>query len=458
MSYTDKGEPFVAAAQQNLQERLIVMCSRCQVKMRVTRRMAGQVVRCLSCSQDIQIPELHEEVAVSQSASLGQSAYMDELEAERNADRIAGRRRQKKAASRHRRKDGLVTALVVLVILAGVGLIVHRSIKKTTEPEVVPETPIQDIDPPAIDLSVGSPPIAVPSTRPTTRPATHPATRPSPPQLAQATARLTAGKQLLFAHGTEFPAATGQMYVLLDIELQAGGVPISIHTDNVKLKVKGRSYPALGLPTTQGTLPLRAQPADLKLRAGTSKTWQLLFEVPATLASAEVIAGSLPRMRLKLRPFPPYEGKVNGKFKEVLPRRLKPLLTDPVMAAIQRTPSGRLHISKGGDKYQVLLPEAGITSEPFKFTRGQTNVTLVRDQQPLVVTLRYKRPHGNLLILSLDNSPLHQLVFRRVGAPVKTAPGSTQPPDVIMEQIPSKPTPAKPSDSSNIDFFGTSTK
>jgi hypothetical protein len=455
VTYTDQGECFVVAAQRTLQERLLVVCSQCRVKMRVTRRMAGQAVRCLSCNEDIQIPELHEDVAVSLSSPLGRSVYMDELEAERQADRIASRRRQKKVASRRRRKDMLVTTVVVLLILAGVGLLVYRWIGETTKAETETQTPIDPLD--TVDLTTEDLPFdPTPVPAPTTKPATRPST--PAPRLAQATARLTAGKRSLFAHGTKFPAASGKMYLLLDVKLQAGGVPISIHTDNVRVKVRGRSYPSIGLPVTTGEFPRRAQPTDLALAAGTSKTWQLLFEVPAVSASAEVIVGPLPVLRLKLSPFPAYEGKMAGEYTEVLPRRLKPLLTDPVMAAIQLAPGGPMHISKNGDKYQLLLPHAGVTSEPFSIANGKASVVLTRGEKPLVATLQYIPPQGNMLVLSLDIAPLHQLVFRHIT--VRTTPGTAADPtgEVIMERIETQPAKKKADSPSNIKFFGTSTK
>ena len=452
--YNDEGEPFVAAAQRALQERLLVVCSSCQVKMRVTRRMAGQIVRCLSCNEDIQIPEIHDDMAVSQSEPLGQSIYMDELEGERQAERVASRRRQNEVVTRQRKKNTLITVLMVLVILAGLGRLIHRSMNKTEKPETPTETTtedaIQDLDPIGTDLPSDSPPVAVP--------ATNPATRPSTPQLAQATCRLTRGARSLFAHGTEFPASSGRMYCVLGVQLQAGGVPISIHTDDIQLKVRGRSYPSIGLPVAESAFPRRAQPATLSLPAGTSKTWQLLFEVPAVLASAEVTAGSLPMMPLKLRPFSKCEGKKTGRFEEVLPRRLKPLLTDPIMAAIQQAPGGPLSITKDGDKYQLRLPQAGVASEPFTITGGEAIITLVRGQQVLVATLRYLPPQGHLLILSLDKAPLHQIVFRNMDVRIVPGVRATQPGKTIRKAIPTRPAPAKPSNPGNIEFFGTSTK
>jgi hypothetical protein len=245
------------------------------------------------------------------------------------------------------------------------------------------------------------------------------------------------------------------MYCVLGVQLQAGGVPISIHTDNIQLKVRGRSYPSIGLPVTKSALPHRAQPATLSLPAGTSKTWQLLFEVPEILGFAEVTAGSLPAMRIKLRPFPASKGKTTGSFTEVLPRRLKPLLSDPIMAAIQQSPGGLLSISKDGDKYQLRLPQAGVASKPFTITGGEAIVTLVRGQQVLVATLRYVPPQGHLLILSLDKTPLHQLVFRRMD--IRVVPGA-KPVETIMEAIPTRPKPAESSEPGNPGFFGTSTK
>jgi len=346
----------------------------------------------------------------------------------------------------------LVTTVVVLLILTGVGLLVYRSMSETTKTEAETQMPIEDpldnVGLTADDLPFDPTPVSTPTTKPATRPST-PA-----PRLAQATARLTAGKRSLFAHGTEFPAATGKMYLLLDVQLQAGGVPISIHTDNVQVKVRGRSYPSIGLPVATGAFPRRAQPTDLALAAGTSKTWQLLFEVPAVSASAEVIVGPLPVLRLKLSPFPPYAGKATGEYAEVLPRRLKPLLTDPVMAAIQSAPGGPMHISKSGDKYQLLLPHAGVTSEPFSITNGKASVVLTRGEKPLVVTLRYVPPQGNLLVLSLDIAPLHQLVFRHI----KVVRGADSTSEVIMERSETQPTKKEPDSPSNIEFFGTSTK
>ena len=166
-SFSEGHEDFAELARKALRERLLVVCGNCGGRMRVTRRMAGQVVRCLTCSKEIRIPVFDDEELLSDAYM---PTPMTEVAAELaeipQSGRFASRRRQELMRKQHQRRTVLVTAAVVLsVVVLALGIawstISSRkdkpktAVTPTPAPRPAPVTPRPDRRPERTPLALG---------------------------------------------------------------------------------------------------------------------------------------------------------------------------------------------------------------------------------------------------------------------------------------------------------------
>ena len=111
---------------------------------------------------------------------------------------------------------------------------------------------------------------------------------------------------------------------------------------------------------------------------------------------------------------PPKGDALAGKYSEIAPRNCKPLLRDPIMAAIQKVQNHQLEIRKRGSKLHVRMWTASINGIAEPIGGGLYNLSLKHYDDELKCKLRLAGDGGKqLLILYLADKPFHQLTFER---------------------------------------------
>ena len=282
------------------------------------------------------------------------------------------------------------------------------------------------------------------------------------PVKAKATCRVVTCAMDSFAGGGFFPAGPGRLFCQVRAEVTAGDDKLELynHGKAAVLRIGLESYPSLGEPS-KSILPVLPQKKPLNIPARKSRTITMLFDLPqkslrptgttgivalGKIAPASVKLGSvahvLPARAITTSPSP---------YLEIAPRNTKPVLSDPVMSAIQGTMPQKLSVLPGPNgSVKVALSSGSVTGTARRDARGLYVTKLTHNGSTLQCLLRFSHG-GNEAILYLSEEPFHQLTFARPGwsRTVPTVPHDrrgaemkpvTTPPD----PIPAKPKPARP--------------
>jgi len=226
--------------------------------------------------------------------------------------------------------------------------------------------------------------------------------------------RLIEARTDVFAVDGYRPAAPRKVYWKLKLQLTAGAHDLSIKTygDGIKLKVGRKTIASLG--TVEGSPLLRLGPRreTIELSSGASRLIEALFEVPA---SARVGRLNVPGVgEAQVGPIDaaaaPGPLAAVGSYVESAPRNLRPLLGDPVMAAIQSAAGQTLIVARNGNELTVEIPAAGVAGTARSLGGGIYEAMLLRGEHSLPCKLRLIR-QGKAMILYLEDEPFHQLTY-----------------------------------------------
>ncbi|MBT3201382.1 MAG: hypothetical protein HN350_15890 [Phycisphaerales bacterium] len=317
----------------------------------------------------------------------------------------------------------LITIAAVLCISAGIWMTVKFIFNDA--PPADPNS-IAGFDPGKTDLTpnTGS---NTPATKPvTTKPIIDKPIPPVTPKIIAACRAVTSVTDS-FASGGFFPAKPGKVYCRITVQVKAGDdkVEFSNYGESAKLQIGLNSFTSIGEPvkTIFPTLPQRKH---FIIPSKTSKTLTMLFDLPEkalgkTGARGVVTLGKLPPMSIQLGS-PAHvlpAAAVTDKSKpylEIAPRNTRPMLSDPVMAAIQRTTPQKLSIRKGpaDGSVKLSLGSGEITGAATRDSRGLYVAQLKHNKNTLDCLLRFSHG-GREAILYMSEEPFHQLTFAQTG-------------------------------------------
>ncbi len=234
--------------------------------------------------------------------------------------------------------------------------------------------------------------------------------------------RIAACSFSIFAPGGQLPAGADSLYCTVQANISAAGQEMRLDlAKDILLSVDGTDVACLGLPADGGDGLRRAKRAVVAIPAKGEQTLTLVFEVPASARAGKLKVKGLPEVAVILgRPeAPPGDAELAGTWAEISPRAIKPLLKDPVCAAIQETPpqDQRIIVSLAKNVFSVRMPSAGVSGVASKVPQsdGLFDTELAGPGATLKCKLRLAP--GPRLVLYLQDEPFHQLVLGKVGAP-----------------------------------------
>ena len=506
-----EGRGFAEAVREAMGFKVHVDCGSCGRGLRVGMRMVGKKTTCPSCGERIKIPYPGQEAELEADrilAAMGVEFERAEAPVEaaprgaeekeileikapddqeyvlqhEMADAMASREildlaeavsdlpELQEAVAYHRpravRADH-VAVLRLLLTLGTVAAVLTLAVWTAVEywpsraPEEEPSVAGMNSGMHATD---GPGPQVPPRTQPVVIPGTGPrVTIPPPPKKVPAVCRPTQVSAGLFAgDGGYSPARAGRIYCRVRASVRAGDDPLEFdnYGSDVSLKIGVRAHPSLGEPAKQTIVPTSPRKEHIRLRPHQTVLLSVLFELPqlvgARSKSIVLVVRGVKEAPLKLGDLTHVRAAKarDGRYEEVPPRNLKPLLRDPVMAAVQGTAPQQLLIRNGEDGSLRLLLGGGSgramvrgTAKPLNGD-GVYEARLTDGKHTLPCALRFAHG-GNEAILYLSNLPFHQITFARPGwkrpAPVvdqlsKKPPRGTDP---VKPRGP-KPKPPKP--------------
>lgn len=400
---------FAALANKALRERVLLTCGFCQTRMKVSKRFMGQKIRCMSCDHTILVPSFDIELGYDDGEFMSM-ADKDQAYASARQVRLI---RAKKRASLRRRKQlwalvggGVGVGIILVIVLLLVG--------QNGGPP--PGTPHQ------AGTNTGT--LIVPDAV-------------APNRQGNSTSATKSGQLSIqngtyhrFASGLWFPARPGWTYCTLRATLQAGNKPlrfanvapeVTIRLDDAEATQLG----SLGEPKRKSLTPLLAKQRHIDIPPGGKQKLTFLFEVPNTQLAGELVIAGLPPFSFNMTPPARKRTPVVGTYEEMPPRNLKPLLSHPIMKALQSSPPGAIVIEKdpastGQTRYRVRIAGTGVggSASPFD-NAGVARITLKNTTGQLEAHLALL-PDGHTLVLYLAETPMHQLTYRRTPPPKRT--------------------------------------
>lgn len=395
---------FARLARKALRERIMVVCDSCDSRMKVGKRLAGKTVKCPSCSAEISVPYLDEEDKFDFSllVAAARKEHDDRDEVVEMAasdyekvgeDVLLGRGVFKITRTR---LVVFVTLYLVIMVLVLAGGIIFKGLRD---------------EPPAPTGPAANPtPAALPS---------EPVVEPdAPAPTVEPSVMLGEIRWDAFASGGYRPARPGRLYCKISVTFDGGTAGLELPNAGraIILELSEQRYPSLGEPIEKPRVPVIAARRILRIEPGRQQDVTFLFECPPGGGAGLLQIDGLRDLVLTVPAPPETPASFVGSWSEALPRNLKPLLTDPVMARLQQTPEQNLHIREQGGKLLVDIPHARVAGAFDAPTTGrQTQGTLHYREHSLPCLVRLA-PDGQTLLLYLSDAPMHQLTYRRTPA------------------------------------------
>jgi len=285
-------------------------------------------------------------------------------------------------------------------------------------------------------------PVALPATTKASVP-TRPAPGPKIPScevLAMASAPFIAGGY--------FPAPARSLYWRITAKISAGKDPISFQTHgaDVRLVFGNERFNSLGEPAgNRGLFPARSRRTAVSLKPAEARKVTFLFEVPMDLAQGRLFIRGVTYedITLPVPREPLAAARLAGTYQETPPRHLKPVLRDPVMAAIQATPRQKLIVSPDAEGIRVTLPDAHVTGAGKQVAPGLFQVPLKHRRHSLRAAVRFVEG-GRRAILYLADRPFHQLTYVNPKAKALPPPKPPKPKPVAAVKPRGKKPATKP--------------
>jgi DNA-directed RNA polymerase subunit RPC12/RpoP len=409
--FDDDTEGFAQQARQALRERMLVVCAHCNARIRVSKRMAGQVIRCTSCSKELSVPDAAAEDQVDISYLISPSDIV--MGQDPNAQKSWRTQTFHQRLIRRKRVQLGLKVLGGIILIVLVVSIIRQGIDSSeSQMEYVgEESHERGYHSPDDNVAEKTEPAS--STSETTAMAPVAPDAPTEPSL-----RLVGEPAWsAFASGGYYPARLGHLYCVLTVQLtSADDKPMRIDpTVSARLVLDNfdeKTLPCLGETVENTLLPVQAHRRNIELTAGDPATVHLLFEVPQTARRGTLQIHALGKLPVTLLvPDSPKTAPV-GRFVEVAPRNLKVLLNDPVMAAIQSAPRQELRIRKNGSLLDVRIDEAEVIGQARSAGTGAYTVVLRHGPHSIEGALRFL-PDGRRIILYLRDEPMHQMTYQR---------------------------------------------
>ena len=399
----DEDPGFATLANKALRERVLLTCGSCQTRMKVSKRFVGRKIRCMSCDHTILVPSFDIELGYDDGEFMSMA---DKDQAYASARQVRLVRAKKIRASQRRRKQlwtliggGVVVGIILVVVLLLMG-------QNGSPPPGTPNQAGTNTD------TLRIPDAATPGQNPASTSATQ-------------TGRLSvqSGTYHRFASGLWFPARPGWAYCTLRATLQAGNKPLRFANIAPEVTIRLRDAEAtqlgsLGEPKRKSLTPLLAKQRHIDISPGGKQKLTFLFEVPNTKLAGELVIAGLPPFSFNITPPARKRTPVVGTYEEMPPRNLKPLLSHPIMKALQSSPPGAIVIEKdpastGPTRYRVRIAGTGVGGIASPFDKaGVARITLKNTTGQLEAQLALL-PDGHTLVLYLAETPMHQLTYRR---------------------------------------------
>mgnify|MGYP006278541371 CR=1 FL=1 len=419
---------YADIAREQLGDVLHVTCGQCGRHLTVGARRAGRTGRCPSCKGRIRIPtpDAGPEPQLSYRADTSGQGEQDRLDLASDWQLVqtAEEPMQVEIINVGRQRSLLAVALIV-VLGAAIGLWIGM-LSRSDEPEPEPTRDEADTSarvedgnggevepdggngeppsPPDPDVGNGTTPVPPDPDGDNGEP--------SEPPPAGPLCRVLAGEGRVFAAGGYRPAPLGRAYWYVTAELSAGQADIRFSAAEAMLRLPDGEVAALGVAADR---PLREGPAReqvVTIPAGESRDVTFVFEAPeesgrgmlAVPGFGPAVAG---RLELSGRSGP---RRVPATLVEQPPRNLRPLLCDPVMAALQAAPGQHVKLERAGEELRLDIPEADVAGVGLRSGPGLWDLTLRHGEAELACTLRFFEG-GRAAVLYLADEPFHQVTY-----------------------------------------------
>ena len=229
----------------------------------------------------------------------------------------------------------------------------------------------------------------------------------------------------VFANGGYFPAPPGMMYLKAKVFINAGAEAVDFQANkrDVRVSFAQGEAPTLGLAAPPGLVPAPALPGQGEhLDPGQSCTRTFLFLVPADLSSATLAIRNVGSAKVPPidRPPTPDVGDLAGTFVETQPRNLRPLMEDPVIAAVQGARGQRLYVHRRDDTLQVYITPGSVRGVAKPIGQGVYETTLKHGRDEKACMLRLAEGGEKLIVYfshkpaDFAHKPFHQMTYARV--------------------------------------------
>jgi hypothetical protein len=413
---------FAELARKSIGRKLHVTCGSCGKHLTVSPRQAGKRGRCPACRARIEIPRF-EEADEFDLAYLGALAEFEGAQLDLGSEWEAAEEAEEVEIVTGLSRGQRTVLAIVLVVVVGlavglwVGMLVRsRSGRQGPEPpgraEVgrpkdTPKTPAK-----AKQTPKAKPPAKKKSAKPPAKKTAKKA--PPPPKPAGCVWEAKATSAGVFAAGGYRPAPPGRVYVRVTVAVTAGEKPLSLRTfgDDVVLELAGEKVASLGLAAEAASLFVQAEPRVVRVEPGAKRELTFLFETPQKAGQATLVIAPDTKAPAGYLALKPPDASPVGRYVEAAPRNLKPLLRDPVMAAVQAAGGQQLIVRQRARSLQVQIPSAGVTGSAQSAGEGVYAAALRHEGHLLRCKLRLIEG-GKRLVLYLSDAPFHQLTYER---------------------------------------------
>jgi len=421
----DESGGFADQVREAMKKKIIVTCGSCGRGLSVSMDLAGKGARCPACGSVLRIPELSKQDEQKLAGFLA-AGYELEQEPQTQIEILDELASAVESAGRHHRmppkRAWLPWILAAAVLALGMGLGIGYLLVPSDE---VDESIFADGGDGDEDGGGSDVPSVVPTTG---RRPVKPPVKPSngPPKVIKPTVKVQGVKPDIFASGGYFPARPGWIYWQVRVVARAGSAPLAFRTrgEDLMLSVGKHQVRPLGSVAAAGVFPARAQDQLISVRPRRSATVELLFEVPVTATVGTLFVGDLPGVAVgPVKPFAiPKPAAIVGNYVEVGPRNLKPLLRNPVMAAVQGAATARMNIGARGSEFRLWFHDINVGGTLKARANGEYEAYLRLHRETL--NCKFRLMDDGYLIVYLADGPFHQLTFLRQGAKKRPMPGA----------------------------------